>query len=384
VQASCIAQDVRCRLALAIALLSAACSSGPTARAASDALANVPPEARRLRDAALVSARVWAPPRVPIGEADLASNTGDDPRFSPDAELQCRFTLDPVGGTTSKFYCELPDGEHVKVKYGSANPELPAEVAASRLLATLGFPADRMFIVRGVSCAGCPRFPFQALRCYQNVGWETGCFTGGIDPTETVTFTLAVVERRLEGRVVESFEDEGWAWFELDRLDPGRGGSSRTQVDAFRLMARFLAHWDNKSQNQRLICPPSQERSDGSCASPLAIMQDLGATFGPLKIDLHNWRRDRIWKDAATCTISMAHMPWGGGTFPEIRISEDGRQMLAELLGQLSIAQLRGLFDGARVTSHDQVTAAGRSADAWISTFLDKVDQITSAGPCPQ
>jgi hypothetical protein len=226
--------------------------------------------------------------------------------------------------------------------------------------------------------------PFQALRCYQKIGWETGCFPGGIDTSASVTFTFAVVERRLEGRVIESFEDEGWAWFELDRLDPARGGSPRAHVDAFRLMARFLAHWDNKSQNQRLICPPSQERPDGSCASPFAIMQDLGATFGPLKIDLHNWRRDRIWKDAATCTISMAHLPWGGGTFPESRISEDGRQMLADLLGQLSIAQLRGLFDGARVTMHDQVAAAGRSADAWISTFLDKVDQIGSAGPCPQ
>ena len=370
-------------MALAAALLSTSCATEPEVRASGTPSSTPPSPARLAREAALTSAIVWVPPAVPVAQADLGSNPGDDPRFSPDAPLHCRFVRDRVGGTTPKFYCELPDGERVKVKYGTGNPELPAEVAASRLLAALGFPADRMFVVGGVTCEGCPRFPFQALRCHQRTGAESVCFMG-TDSRDTVRFPFAVIERRLEGRVLESFEDEGWAWYELDRIDPARGGSSRAHVDAFRLMARLLAHWDNKSQNQRLVCRPSDERPGGACAAPLAIMQDLGATFGPLKIDWHNWTRDRIWKDRAACAISMEHMPWGGGTFPEVRISEAGRQLLTELLEQLSVSQLRRLFDGARVTTHDQVRAAGRSADAWISTFLDKVEQIKTAGPCPR
>ena len=378
-QASCIATGVRCLFALTATLLAGACSTGAASHAAPDTT----PEARRLRDAALASAIVWVPPVTPVREADFAANPGADRRFSPDDVLRCRFTLEEVGGTTPKFYCELADGERVKIKYGLANPELPAEVAASRLLTALGFPTDRMFVVGGVSCQGCPRFPFQALRCYQSTGSHAACFFGGIDPNSVRHFDFAVVERRLDGRVIESFEDEGWAWFELDRIDPARGGSPRSHVDAFRLMARFLGHWDNKSPNQRLVCPASAEQPGGACTSPFAIMQDLGATFGPLKIDLNNWTRDRIWKDASTCTISMAHMPWSGGTFPETRVSEEGRLMLAGLLEQLSVSQLRTLFESARVPSHDQVTARSGSADAWIDTFLDKVAQIKSGGPCP-
>lgn len=370
---------MRCLIAVASALLSVACSAAPTASATVSHAVST--EEIRLREDALAAARVWLPPAVPIGEADLASTPGHT-LFSPDADVQCRFTLDEVGGTTPKFYCQLPNGERAKVKYGAGNPELAAEVAASRLLTALGFPADRMYTVRSVVCAGCPRLPFQALRCYQNTGSRWACFPGGLEDTSSVRFGVAVVERRIEGRVIESSPDQGWAWYELDRIDPARGGSPRVDVDAFRLMARLLAHWDNKSTNQRLICPPSEERPDGSCSRPIAIMQDLGATFGPLKIDLENWRRDRIWKDASTCTVSMEHLPWGGGTFPETRISEDGRQKLVELLEQLSVAQLRSLFDGARVTRFDQVSATARSADAWISAFLDKVEQVKAAGPC--
>ena len=76
-------------------------------------------------------------------------------------------------------------------------------------------------------------------------------------------------------------------------------------------------------------------------------------------------------------------VPWGGGTFPDVQISEEGRSMLAGLLEQLSVMQLRELFDASGVTAHDQVSATARSADAWVRTFLDRVRQIASAGPCP-
>jgi hypothetical protein len=148
-------------------------------------------------------------------------------------------------------------------------------------------------------------------------------------------------------------------------------------------MAVFLAHWDNKAPNQRLICPPGQENADGTCRQALAIMQDLGATFGPLKIDLHNWRAGRIWKDGASCAVSMEHLPWQGATFPERRIGEEGRLMLLGLLEQLGDGQLRDLFEGARVTAHEQFTGEARRADAWVRAFRDRVDQIRSGGPCP-
>jgi hypothetical protein len=325
---------------------------------------------------------VWLPPHAPIAQANLRVNPQAPGRIDDSAEVTCRFALRDVNGTTPKFYCELPGGETVKIKYGRGNPELHAEVAASRLLTALGFPADQMFIVQRVRCAGCPMFPFQALRCFARVGIEPACFAGGLDYARVVDFDWAVLERKLPGRVIEGFPDQGWAWYELDAIDPERGGSTRVDVDAFRLLAVFLAHWDNKSANQRLVCPAGLDRPDGGCAQPLAIIQDLGATFGPLKIDLNNWRRGRIWKDPKTCTVSMEHLPFNGATFPERTISESGRLMLLGLLEQLSDDQIRDLFEGSRVVTHEQFASDGKRADAWVAAFKNRVAQIRAAGPC--
>jgi hypothetical protein len=112
-------------------------------------------------------------------------------------------------------------------------------------------------------------------------------------------------------------------------------------------------------------------------------MQDVGATFGPKKVELHNWRQTRIWKDGAGCRVSMGHLPYAGGTFPEWIISEGGRQHLLGLLEQLSDGQLQDLFDASGITAYDQVHADARRAEAWIAVFKDKVKQIRDGGPCP-
>lgn len=373
--------------AASVALGGVACGVGERAGTLAEAVSatdgpSSESEARAVREAALASARVWRSPVLPIAEARFDVNpAGTD--FGPGDEVACRFNTRKVGGTTPKFHCDLPTGETLKIKYGHGNPELNAEVAATRLLTALGFFADRMFAVRRVRCAGCPAFPFQALKCLDRTGVKAACFPGGINYDRVVNFDAAVIERKLDGRVLEAADDQGWAWYELEKIDPARGGSSRAEVDAFRLMAVFLAHWDNKDANQRLICPPESDRPDIGCAAPIALMQDVGATFGPTKVDLHNWRLGRIWKNSATCLVSMEHLPWGGATFPERRISEEGRRHLLALLEQLSDAQLRDLFDSSGITAHDQVSAEARRAAAWIGVFKDKVQQISDGGPCP-
>jgi hypothetical protein len=256
-------------------------------------------------------------------------------------------------------------------------------VAATRLISALGFGADRMHVVQSVRCAGCPTFPFQALRCFAKTGMRRVCFPGGVDYEQIVVFDPAVVERRIEGRKIEAVPDQGWAWYELDKVDPAKGGSPRAEVNALKLLAVFLAHWDNKAENQRLVCLPGGNQPDGGCTRPFALMQDVGATFGPTKLDLHNWRNTPVWADPRTCRVSMEHLPFTGATFPEQQLSEEGRQFLLRLLEQLSATQIETLFTTSRATTFDGVSAEGRSASAWTRTFLDKVRQIREAGPCP-
>jgi len=321
---------------------------------------------------ALARARVWSEPAVPVEKVDFLVNPGGT-RALPD-ELTCRNVERLTRGMTPKIHCALPGGEVVKIKFGSDNGEVFGEVAASRLLLALGFGADEMYVVRRVHCLDCE--PPDAA------SWLNRFFTRNPE----VVFDGVALERRVPGVEIQSGEDEGWAWFELEearRKHPEASGASLAELDALRLLAVLLAHWDNKSPNQRLLCPPDAASKDGSCSRPFAFAQDLGATFGPAKVDLDGWRKYPIWTDPATCTVSMKTLPFDGATFPDTRIGEEGRRFLAERLTRLTPEQMRALFVGARFPDYERHSGGGRDPQAWVAAFQDKVRQIADRPPCP-
>ena len=329
----------------------------------------------------LTRAQVWMAPAVPIPQARLGSNPAGSGAWKEDQLVECRFEPHGVGGSTPKFDCRLPSGETVKVKYGRDNAELYTELAATRLMAALGFPVDRMFLVATVRCQGCPDDPFAQLKCLYSAP-ASRCFPR-IDFNAARAFRPAVIERPLQGRRIETKSRQGWGWNELADIKAEAGGASRAEVDALRLMGIFLADWDNKPRNQRLLCLGEDEDSD-ACGYPVAMAQDLGGTFGPLKLDLARWRRTPIWTGPASCLVSMRSLPYGGSSFPDVRISEEGRQFLAERLRQLTAAQVHDLFEGAGVASYPANTAEGRDIDNWVRAFAEKVQAIAQRPPCPR
>ena len=84
-----------------------------------------------------------------------------------------------------------------------------------------------------------------------------------------------------QGEAIEVGFERGWAFYELEKINASRGGATRAEVDALRLMAIFLHHWDNKSSNQRLTCANAKT---ADCTHPLAMIQDVGSEFGPTTI----------------------------------------------------------------------------------------------------
>jgi len=70
------------------------------------------------------------------------------------------------------------------------------------------------------------------------------------------------------------------------------------------------------------------------------------------------------------------------GTLHNPRISESGRAFLADLLNQLSDAQLHDLFDVARVDLRIIDETPTASIDEWVAAFKDKRRQITDTR-CP-
>lgn len=281
----------------------------------------------------------------------------------------CKYKPDEVSGTTPKFDCELPGGEKIKVKYGGSQ-EIPSETAASRLLHALGFGADRVSRVETVRCYGCPIQPFHTRALIEMLSIEK-FFDKRIDYSGYRDFKRVSVERNLDGEAIEAGPERGWAFHELGKIDPSRGGATRAEVDAIRLVAVFLHHWDNKSSNQRLTCPDSKTPD---CKHPLAMIQDVGSEFGPKKADLDNWRSRPVWSgDGTKCLVSMKGMPYDGGTFQDAQISEGGRRLLADRLGQLSASQIQALF-----------TAAGlENVPEWTEAFQHRVRQIVNRPACP-
>lgn len=318
------------------------------------------------RNEKLARARVFLNEPFDAASIDFAA----DPNHGVvDAMLtSCTYKPDAVSGTTPKFDCELTNGEKIKVKYGGSK-EIPSETAATRLLHALGFGADRVTRVDTVRCYGCPMQPFHTRALLEMLSVDAW-FDRRIDYSSHRDFKKVSAERNLDGEAIEVGNERGWAFYELDTIDPSRGGATRAEVDALRLMAVFLHHWDNKSSNQRLTCPNAMT---ADCEHPLAMIQDVGSEFGPKKAALDQWRSKPVWQDAATCVVSMKGMPYNGGTFEDVAISEGGRRILADRLRHLSAKQIETLF-----------TAAGfEDVPAWTAAFHDRVTQIVERPACP-
>jgi hypothetical protein len=307
----------------------------------------------------------------PIEPLDLSPDPGDPPLGEG---VACKFQLDEPEGTTPKFECVLADGEVLKVKYGGT-PEVAAEVAATRLLDAFGFGADQVSLVRTLRCFGCPREPFHVSRAVDKIGLAEG-YARGLDYGSYVDFDWVAAERKHPGRTIVA-GDKGWSWYELDGVDARSGGATPAEVDALRLLAVFLAHWDNKPSNQRLVCPEGAG-TDGGCAVPLAVVQDVGSTFGPDKVDLPRWRATPIWADPEGCRVSMKGLPYAGATFHDAVISEGGRALLADLLERLSRRQVEDLFTAARFAETAAPFRPKHPVSEWADAFDAKVREIRS------
>ncbi len=329
----------------------------------------------RERADAIARAQVWRSPSTPIGRAFLGAD-----RHAP-SMIECRFRFSDLGGTTPKFDCVLPSGKELRVKYGPGS-EVPAEVASTRLLTAIGFGADTVTLVERLRCVGCPTEPFVTAKVVGATRTQP-LYERVANDDSVEDFEWAGIEQKFRARPIESESQKGWAFFELDSVDPKKGGAPRAHLDALRLLAVFLAHWDNKAENQRLVCLSEAWPEGTHCPEPFLLMQDLGSTFGPNRVDLDAWMNAKIWDDRQACKLSMEELPYGGGTFGPTRVSERGRRFLSKLLEQLSDAQLTDLFTAARFDKPRSALKGSASISDWVRVFKSRVRAISEGPPCP-
>jgi hypothetical protein len=311
---------------------------------------------------------VWQPTEV--ASKDLLAGPQGEGSFAFDAQVGCDYMKTPASGATPKFDCALAPGDVVKVKYGRKNGEVYAEVGATRLFWALGFPADRMYPVQ-VTCRNCPIEPWY---------WSDS------KRVDQKTYEIAAIERRLAGKRIQTKDDEGWSWAELDQVDERVGGAPRAHRDALKLLMVMIQNSDTKPSQQRMLCPAEAVRKDAagneSCERPILYVQDLGYAFGEAtlldtsKNDLEEWSEEPIWKDRAACVGNLKKsLP---GTLKDPAISEDGRRFLADLLVQLSDKQITDLFTAARVERFHRHPERNQPISEWVRVFKRKRDEIVN------
>jgi hypothetical protein len=335
----------------------------------------------RERQEAIRRARVWSPTNIP--SLDLKAGPDAKGAFASNAWVTCEYEEKKgISGHSPKFACETSPGHEVKVKYGPRNAEVFGEVLSTRLFWALGFAADRMYPVR-VRCHGCPQDP-----------WAGPEMPGeGAKSAEFAEFDPAAIERKLPGRAMETKTDSGWTWSELEDIGPEAAPGERAHRDALKLLAAFVQHTDSKAGNQRLLCPKGEEVGRTGCRRPVLMVSDLGLTFGQAHLLIHNkdsvslatWTQVPVWKDRTRCVAQLTGS--FTGSFSNPTIGEAGRAFLAGLLVQLSDAQLRDLFETARVKrrSRDAGKEDGPPArvEEWVTAFKAKRAQIVDQR-CPE
>jgi hypothetical protein len=323
------------------------------------------PEVSNDRKSVLATAQVWQPTN--IRTMDLKTGPQETGAFPSRATVLCNYLDKPLGGQSPKFACTIGEDDEVKVKFGGNNGEVYGEVLATRLLWALGFGADRMYPVN-VICRGCPP--------------ELG---GIARPDNARRFDPAVIERTMPGTEWPAAGQEGWSWGELDFVNAELGGAPPAHRDALKLMAVFLQHTDSKPEQQRVIC--GGRATPTSCERPFLMISDVGLTFGRANranansagsVNLNAWRQTPVWTGDAGCTGNLPKS--FSGTLDNPAISEEGRRFLANLLVQLSDAQIHALFEVARVElrlrSPGEVSSGFATVPEWVDAFKEKRNQI--------
>jgi len=190
---------------------------------------------------------------------------------------------------------------------------------------------------------------------------------------------------------MEVAEGSGWKWSELEDLGPNSPPDALAHRDALKLLAAFIQHSDSKRDNQRLLCPKGEEEGAHGCRAPVLMIQDLGLTFGAASfldkakhaVSFEHWQEEPVWKDRAKCVAQLKPSIKDPFSYPTIR--EPGRAFLANLLNQLSDAQLRDLFETARISRRsahvkskpeDDLPVA--SVDQWVTAFKAKRAEIVN------
>ncbi len=341
-------------------------------------------EARALAER---SAKVWQEPD-PDYDPVLGYSASKGPRLGApvvDANglsrpVNCVANKDPSpgAGTTPKFHCSVPGamdekGDLVRLKVkphfkgqgrDKMNGEIYGEFLTSRFSKALGFFADDEWVA-DVNCPDCQK---SLTRPFQGANFTP------FQPAAGIELTLG------SGIDVKCSNKDGAAI--ADALSGLlQGGTSRAEIDAFKLWLGFIDHGDTKTDNQKFACLDAQKNPDGTrtCKPGQAVfyVSDAGSTWGHSSSSESKARLER-WKGKDPINVSGGRCTTTAKSVGDTNISEAGRQLLAGGLQRLidrekSDGLITRVFRASRNAERDQ------PAEAWTAEFIRKANTIINA-----
>jgi hypothetical protein len=290
--------------------------------------------------------------------------------------------------------------DHFKVKYlkppypdhNTRYNEVFTEVAASRILWVLGFPADHVYPLGSAACIGCTADPFGS-----NLKDNIASLKDG--PS---IFKVVSAERETPWERINPEGDETWSWSDAAKFyaDGEWTHQQRVEYDAYRL-ALGLFHYHNAiAQQNRLACAqwaPEMAGQPRVCQRPMIFVQDLGSTFGKAKgaTDLFgtnprgsfsDWESQTVFTNPQSCELRAT---LDGNK----HVLKEAQELMIQRLGRLDPQTVRTIFSVARFQMMDQkqlhrLRDSGSQSpeeaalDEWTNTLLKRIQEIKSATNC--
>ena len=290
--------------------------------------------------------------------------------------------------------------DHFKVKYlkppypdhNTRYNEVFTEVAASRIMWVLGFPADHVYPLGSAACIGCTADPFDS-----NLKENTASLKAPPN-----IFKVASAERETPWQPIDPEGDETWSWSDAAKFyaDGEWTHQQRVEYDAYRL-ALGLFHYHNAiAQQNRLACAQWAPETAGQprvCQRPMIFVQDLGSTFGKAKgaSDLFgtnprgsfsDWESQTVFTNPQACELRAT-------LDGDKHVLKEAQELMIQRLGRLDPQTVRTIFSVARFQMMDQKqlrrlrdggsqNPEEAALDEWTNTFLKRIQEIKSATNC--
>lgn len=336
----------------------------------------------------IAKAAVWTEPNFDSFDMEKSAGFSEGgPWYKKGETILCAYNKEiteqkkSASGVTPKFWCNISgDNKEIKVKYFSKDPndnrEVFAAAVSTRLYRALGFLANRVYSV-SVECTGCTEDPW--------------AMNG--NKARTTPFSPAVVEYKPKGKKIDGTK-EGWAWKELDQIDPSLAepvkAKMRMERGALKLLSAFVQHGDNKAEQQSMVCLSDLIQVGGKtvCENPVAYVHDLGATWGgaggttnkvSAKMNFKSFTDECMWKQGGALTPNLKSSFAGSLKDGELSsISEESRKFLHSLLVQFGSKpeRVRAMFEAAQVDELHKLLNEKTTVDHWVSSFNLKVNEL--------